>query len=166
MGEERRFRRGTMVERAFNVLCLAGLLLSLAPIAISWVTADESLPLGVGRQVSAIDIMTGKVTASCPCLLVSATIFATATVFLLVSPLASLLQLLGIGVFLLGSPFDIYCGGAYYCIWYGNPGVGLVVAGIAAALPIFGMVFPRGITRRLKIVRLKERFIALGLVAP
>jgi len=150
------------VKRAINVFCLAGMVLALVPIAVSWVTADESLPSGVGRQVSVIDIMIGTVKSGCPCLLMSATIFAIATVFLLVSPFGSLFQIAGIGVFLIGTPFSMYCGEAY-CEWTGNAGVGLVVAGIAAVLPLIGIAYPRGVTRNLRLVPLKERFITFGL---
>ncbi|MBU0624465.1 MAG: hypothetical protein KJ672_06425 [Candidatus Thermoplasmatota archaeon] len=152
------------MRRAINVFCLAGMLLALVPIAVSWATADDSLPLGVGRHVSVIDIMTGTVTSGCPCFLMSATIFAMATVFLLVSPLASLFQIAGIGVFLIGTPFSAGCGGAY-CIWFADAGVGLVVAGISAALPLIGMVFPWGVARNFRLTRLKERFITFGLTA-
>jgi hypothetical protein len=137
-------------------------MLALVPIAVSWVTADESLPSGMGKHVSAIDIMAGTVRSGCPCFLMSATIFATATVFLLVSPLGSLLQIAGIGVFLIGTPFSVTCGGAY-CLWTASAGVGLVVAGVAAVLPLIGMVYPRGVTRDFKLVPLKERFITYGL---
>jgi hypothetical protein len=94
----------------------------------------------------------------------SATIFAIATVFLFVSPLASLFQIAGIGIFFIGAPFSVYCGGAY-CIWFADAGVGLVVAGIAAALPLIGIVFPWGVTRHFRLVPLKERFITFGLTA-
>jgi hypothetical protein len=139
-------------------------LLALVPIAVSWATADDSLPLGVGRHVSVIDIMTGTVTSGCQCFLMSATIFAMATVFLLVSPLASLLQIVGIGVFVIGTPFDAYCGGAY-CIWSAGAGVGIVVAVISATLPLIGMAFPWGVTRDFRLSRLKERVITFGLLA-
>ena len=163
IGEEDDSVRGwTDVKRAINVFCLAGMVLALVPIAVSWVTADESLPSGIGRQISVIDIMTGTVTSGCPCFLMSATIFATATIFLLVSPLGSLFQIAGIGVFLIGTPFSVYCEGAY-CEWTGNAGVGLIVAGIAAALPLIGIVYPMGVTRNLRLVPLKERFITFGL---
>jgi len=148
-------------QRGFNILCLAGIVLSLVPIAVSWMTADTSLPLGVGRQVSVIDLMTDKVTASCPCLLMSATIFATATLFLIVTPLAALVQFAGIGVFFIGAPFSLHCGGAY-CIWQGNAGAGLVVAASAATLSLIGMVLPLGLTKNLKIGRLKGRMITIG----
>lgn len=152
------------MRRAINVLCLAGMVLALVPIAVSWVTADDSLPRGVGRHVSVIDIITGTVTSECPCLLMSATIFAIATVFLLVSPLSSVLQIAGIGVFFIATPFSVNCGGAY-CIWYADADVGIAVAGIAAALPLLGIAFPWGVTRNLKLVPLKERFITFGLTA-
>lgn len=152
------------MRRAINVFCLAGMVLALVPIGVSWVTANDSLPNGVGRHVSVIDIMTGAVSSGCPCFLMSATIFATATVFLLVSPLSSLLQIAGIGVFFLGTPFEVYCGGAY-CVWTANAGVGLVVAGISAALPLIGMAFPWGVTRDFRLTPLKERIITFGLPA-
>ena len=152
------------MRRAINVFCLAGMVLALVPIAVSWVTADDSLPRSVGRHVSVIDIMTGTVTSGCPCFLMSATIFAIATVFLLVSPLGSLFQIAGIGIFFIGTPFSIGCGGAY-CIWYADVGVGLAVAGIAAALPFIGIVFPWGVTRNFRLVPLKERLITFGLTA-
>ena len=151
--------------RSINILCLAGMILALVPIASSWVTADDSLPYGVGRHVSAIEIMTDKVSSGCPCFLMSATIFATATVFLLVSPLGSLFQIVGIGVFFIGAPFSVSCGQAL-CIWTANAGIGIVVAGIAAALPLIGIVYPLGLTRNFRLVRLKERFITFGLTAP
>ena len=66
------------------------------------------------------------------------------------------------GVFLIGTPFSMYCGEAY-CEWTGNAGVGLVVAGIAAVLPLIGIAYPRGVTRNLRLVPLKERFITFGL---
>jgi hypothetical protein len=140
------------------------MILALVPIAISWVMADDSLPRDVGRHVSAIDIMTGTVTSGCPCFLMSATIFVTATVFLLVSPLGSLFQIAGIGVFLIGTPFRVYCGGAD-CIWYANADIGIVIGCIAAALPLIGIVYPRGVTKDLRLVPLKERFITFGLTA-
>jgi hypothetical protein len=152
------------VRRAINVFCLAGILLALVPITVSWVTAGDSLPRGVGRHVSVIDIMTGTVTSGCPCFLMSATIFAIATVFLFVSPLASLFQIAGIGIFFIGAPFIVNCGGAY-CIWFADAGVGLVVAAIAAALPLVGTAFPWGVTRHFRLVPLKERFITFGLIA-
>lgn len=154
----------TKVGRAINVFCLVGMVLALVPIAVSWAEADDSLPFGVGRHVSVIDIMAGTVTSSCPCFLISATIFAMATVFLLVSPLGSLFQIVGIGVFLIGTPFRVFCAGVY-CVWEGNAGIGIVVAGIAAALPLIGMMYPYGVTRNLKLVPLKERFITFGLPA-
>jgi hypothetical protein len=150
------------MSRSINILCVAGMVLALVPIAVSWVTADDSLPFGVGRDVSAIEIMTDKVSSGCPCFLMSATIFATATVFLLISPLGSLFQIVGIGVFFIGSPFSVSCGQAY-CIWTANAGIGIVVAGIAAALPLIGILYPRGVTRDLRLVPLKERFITFGL---
>jgi len=152
------------MRRAINVFCLAGMVLALVPIAVSWVTADDSLPRGVGRHVSVIDIMTGTVTSGCPCFLMSATIFAIATVFLLVSPLSSLFQIVGIGIFFIGTPFSINCGGAY-CIWYADADVGLAVAGIAATLPLIGIVFPWGVTRNFRLVHLRERLITFGLIA-
>lgn len=152
------------MRRAVNVFCLAGMVLALVPMTVSWVTADDSLPRGVGRHVSVIDIMTGTVTSGCPCFLMSATIFAIATIFLLVSPLGSLIQIAGIGIFFIGTPFSVNCGGAY-CIWYAESGVGLVVAGIAAALPLVGIVFSWGVTRNLRLVPLKERFITFGMTA-
>lgn len=150
--------------RAFNVFCLAGMISALVPLAFSWITADDSLPSGVGTEVSVIEIMTDKVTSECPCLLMSATIFATATVFLLVSPLGSLFQIVGIGVFFFGAPFNLYCGGAY-CIWTGHAGFGISFASVAAILPLIGMVLPLGITSNLKLKRMKERFITFGLTA-
>ena len=152
------------MRRAINVFCLAGMVLALVPIAVSWVTADDSLPRSVGRHVSVIDIMTGTVTSGCPCFLMSATIFAIATVFLLVSPLSSLFQIVGIGIFFIGTPFSINCGGAY-CIWYADADVGLAVAGIAATLPLIGIVFPWGVTRNFRLVHLRERLITFGLIA-
>jgi len=153
------------LKRAINVFCMAGMALALVPIALSWATADDSLPLSVGRHVSAIDIMTGTVTSGCPCFLMSATMFAIATVFLLISPLGSLFQIAGIGIFFIGTPFSINCGGAYLCIWFADADVGLVVAGIAAALPLIGMAYPWGVTRDFKLTPLKERFITFGLTA-
>jgi len=150
------------MRRAINVFCLAGMVLALVPIAVSWVVADDSLPLGVGRHVSVIDIMTGTVTSDCPCFLMSATIFATATVFLLVTPLGSLFQIAGIGIFFIGTPFGVNCGGAY-CIWYADASFGLVLAGLASALPLVGIVFPWGVARNFRLVPLKERFITFGL---
>jgi len=138
------------------------MVLALVPIAVSWVTADDSLPLGVGKQVSAIDIMTGKVHSECPCLVMSATIFVLATVFLIVSPLSSLLQIAGIVVFFIGTPYTVTCGGAY-CIWVASANMGLVVAGIAAVLPLVGVVLPWGVTRNLKLSRLTGRLITFGL---
>jgi hypothetical protein len=152
------------MRRAINVLCLAGMVLALVPIAVSWVTTKGPLPSGVGRHVSVIDIMDGRVRGDCPCLLMSATIFATATVFLLVSPLGALFQIAGLGVLFIGTPYTVYCGMGY-CYWTANAGVGLVVAGIAAALPLIGIVFPWGVTRNLRLVPLKERFITFGLTA-
>jgi hypothetical protein len=150
------------MRRAINVFCLVGMALALVPIAVSWVTTNDSLPLGVGRQISIIDIMSGRVTGGCICLVMSATIFATATVFLLVSPLGALFQTVGLGVFFIGTPYTVYCGHAY-CYWTANAGLGLVVAGIATALPLIGIAFPWGVTRRLKLAPLKERFITFGL---
>ena len=153
------------MRRATNVFCLAGMVLALVPIAVSWVTTDSPLPLGVGRHISAIDIMDGRVAVSCICLVMSATIFVTATVFLLVSPLGALFQIAGLGVFFIGAtPYYLYCGHAY-CMWMAHAGVGIVAAGIAAALPLIGMVFPWGITKNLRLVPLKERFITFGLIA-
>ena len=150
------------MRRAINVFCLAGMVLALVPIAVSWATAEESLPRGVGRHVSVVDIMAGTVSGACPCLVTSAAIFATAAVFLLVSPLGSLLQIVGIGVFFIGTPYTMTCGDAY-CIWTANPGVGLVVAGASAALPLIGIVYPWGVTRNFRFAPLKERFITFGL---
>jgi hypothetical protein len=150
--------------RGFNIFCLAGLVLAVFPIAISWVSANNSLPLDVGRHVSAIEIITGKVTSGCPCLLVSSTIFVVATAFLLVSPLGSLFQIIGIGVFLIRAPFNLYCAGAY-CVWTGTAGIGIVVACAASILPLIGIVRPWGVTRNLKLAPLKERFVTFGLVA-
>ncbi len=140
------------------------MILSLVPIAVTWVTADDSLPYGVGRDVSAIEIMTDKVSSGCPCFLMSATIFVTATVFLIISPLGSLFQIVGIGVFFIGAPFSVSCGQAL-CIWTASPGIGIVVAGIAAALPLFWILYPRGVTRDFRLVPLGERFITFGLTA-
>ena len=151
-----------MVRRAFNIFCLASMVLALVPLAFSWTTADDSLPSGVGREVSAFEIMTDKVTSGCPCLLMSATIFATATAFLLVSPLGSLFQIIGIGVFFIGAPFNLYCGGAY-CVWTGHAGFGIAVAIIASILPLIGMILPWGIASNLRLERMKERFITFGL---
>ena len=151
-----------MGARAFNVFCLASIILAMVPIAFSWVSTDESLPGSVGKEVSAVEIMTNEVTSNCSCLLMSATIFVTATVFLLVSPLGAFVQIAGIGVFFIGAPFNLYCHGAY-CVWTGHAGVGIAVAGVAAILPLIGMVRPWGITRSLKLKRMKERFITLGL---
>lgn len=152
------------MKRGINVFCLAGMILALVPIAISWVVADDSLPQGVGKHVSVIDIMAGTVESGCPCFLMSATIFTIATVFLLVSPLGSLFQIAGIGVFFIGTPFIVTCGAAE-CIWIANAGVGLVAAGISAALPLIGMIFPWGVTRSFRLAPLTERFITFGLTA-
>lgn len=138
--------------------------MALVPLAVSWISVDDSLPSGVGREVSAIEIISDKVTSGCPCLLMSATIFATATVFLLVSPLGSLVQFVGIGVFFAGAPFDLYCGGAY-CVWNGSAGFGIIFAIVAAMLPVIGMVVPWGITSGFRLRRMKGRFITLGLTA-
>jgi hypothetical protein len=142
------------------------MLLAAVPIAVSWTTVDDSLSGRVGRHASAVDIMTDKITSSCPCFLMSATIFVTASAFLLVSPLGSLFQIVGIGVFFIGNPFTVN-GGAYcgYCIASAEAGIGIVVACTAAALPLIGVAFPWGITKDLKLTRLKGRFITLGLAA-
>jgi hypothetical protein len=151
------------MERAVNIYCLAGIILALLPIAASWVTADDSLPLGVGRHISAIDIMTDRVTADCPCFLMSATIFTVATIFLLVSPLGSLFQIVAMGVLVLGSPFRVYCGDVY-CIFNGHIGIGFLVAATAAALSLLGIVFPWGLTRGRRLVRLRDRFITFAAI--
>jgi hypothetical protein len=148
--------------RAINLFCLAGVVVALVPTTVTWVTADDSLPIGVGKHVSAIDIMTERVSSDCPCLVASATLFTTATVLLLASPLGSFLQFAGIGVLLLATPSRIYCGGAY-CIWYADVGIGIAVAGVAAALPLIGLMMPVGVTSRLRLVRLRGRYITFGL---
>ena len=152
------------MKRAFNVFCLASMALALVPIVVSWATAEHSLPLGVDKHISAIDIMTNKVTSDCPCFLASATVFTIGTILLLVSPLASLLQFVGIGVFLMGSPFEMYCGGVY-CIFHGDASIGILVAATAAALALVGVVYPQGLTSNRKLVRLKNRFVACSVIA-
>lgn len=152
------------MKRAVNIFCLAGMILALVPITASWATADGSLPLGVDRHISAIDVMANRVTADCPCLVMSAVIFTVGTALLLVSPLGSTLQIVGIGILVLASPVRIYCGDAY-CLWHCQAGIGLFVAAVAAALPLVGTVCPLGLVRELKLARLKDRFITFSAVA-
>jgi hypothetical protein len=122
------------MRRAINVLCLAGMVLALVPIAVSWVTTKGPLPSGVGRHVSVIDIMDGRVRGDCPCLLMSATIFATATVFLLVSPLGALFQIAGLGVLFIGTPT--------LCIVGWVIATGLQMRVLVSSLPALPQRFP------------------------
>jgi hypothetical protein len=141
-----------------NVLCLAGIALSLIPIFVSWIAVDES-PDGI-NHFSAVEVLSGEVHSSCNCLVVSSTLFVAGTFFLLVSPLGSVVQLSGVSVLLAGFPYSVTCGS--YCIFSADASLGTAVSIVAGVLPLVGLAYPFGIGRGLKLARLTVRFLTFG----